>query len=58
MSVQLKRNYDFGHSSHHQDRWDFKFDGYLHNETQEKVYEDCGAPLIRSLLDGYNGKFL
>ena len=32
----------------------FKFDGVLHNATQEAVYDLCGVEAVESVLQGYN----
>ena len=36
----------------------FKFDGVLHNATQDAVYEACGVEAIESVLQGYNATIL
>jgi kinesin family protein 6/9 len=38
-----------------QENYDFKFDSILHNASQEVTYDDCAAPIIKGLFDGYNG---
>ncbi|OMJ86652.1 hypothetical protein SteCoe_11804 [Stentor coeruleus] len=38
-----------------QENWKFKFDEFLHNSTQEEVYDICGRDIIHSILEGYNG---
>ncbi|KAH9256884.1 hypothetical protein BASA81_004999 [Batrachochytrium salamandrivorans] len=30
----------------------------MHNSSQEGVYENCGGPIIKSLLDGYNATIM
>jgi hypothetical protein len=35
----------------------FTFDFvYGDTSTQQQVYDDCGFPLVESVLEGYNGK--
>ena len=36
----------------------FKFDGVLHNATQDAVYESCGVEAVESVLQGYNATIL
>lgn len=37
------------------DSWSWKFDSVLHNASQETVYGEQVAPIVRSVLQGYNG---
>ena len=35
--------------------WTWRYDGVLHNASQETVYQDSVAPIVQSVLQGYNG---
>lgn len=37
------------------ENWDFKFDGIMHDSSQEALYDECGQPLVKNLLLGQNG---
>ncbi|KAI8917458.1 armadillo-type protein [Entophlyctis helioformis] len=56
--IHIPKNEEWGFINNQQENWDFKFDNILHNASQENVYDECGGPIIRSLLDGYNGTIL
>ncbi|KAJ1555029.1 Kinesin-like protein kif9, partial [Cladochytrium tenue] len=49
---------DGGYINNQQENWDFRFDNLLHNASQEKVYDECGAHVVKSLLEGYHGTIL
>lgn len=38
--------------------WSFKFDSLFVNVPQSTFYEECAAPVVKSVLDGYNGTIL
>ena len=38
-----------------QDNWSWKYDAVLHNASQETVYNEQVAPIVQSVLRGYNG---
>ena len=38
-----------------QENWKFKFDEFLHNSSQEEVYDSSGREIIHSVIEGYNG---
>ena len=38
-----------------QDAWSWRFDAVLHNASQETVYTEQVAPIVQSVLTGYNG---
>ena len=44
-----------GDNPNAQDSWSWKFDSVLHNASQETVYSEQVAPIIQSVLAGYNG---
>lgn len=56
--IHIPKDADGGHINNQQENWDFKFDNILHNSSQETVYEECAVPIVKSLLDGYNGTIL
>jgi len=41
-----------------QDSWSWRFDALLHNASQETVYSEHVAPIVRSSLQGFNGAVL
>ena len=41
-----------------QDHWSWRFDAVLHNASQETTYLEQVAPVVRSVLDGYNGAIM
>ena len=41
-----------------QDTWSWKYDSVLHNASQETVYSDEVAPIVASVLRGYNGTIM
>ena len=43
------------HTSNAQDSWSWKYDGVLHNASQETVYAERVAPVVQSVLQGFNG---
>ncbi len=53
--IHIPRGEDGGYINNQQEDWDFRFDNILHNASQEMVYEECGQPIVKGLLDGYNG---
>ena len=38
-----------------QDSWSWRYDAVLHNASQETVYQERVAPIVQSVLSGYNG---
>lgn len=38
-----------------QQRYVFKFDGVLHESSQEEVYQTCAADMVSSALEGFSG---
>ena len=41
-----------------QDSWSWKYDSVLHNASQETVYSEQVAPIVQSVLRGYNGTIM
>ncbi|KAJ3043428.1 Kinesin-like protein kif9 [Rhizophlyctis rosea] len=56
--IHIPKNEEGGYINNQQEDWDFRFDSILHNASQETVYEECAAPIIKSLLEGYNGTIM
>lgn len=56
--IHIPKGTEGGYINNQQENWDFKFDNILHNASQENVYDDCGSPIIKGLLEGYNGTIL
>ncbi len=53
--IHIPKNSESGFINNQQEDWDFKFDQILHNASQECIFDECGAPILKSLIDGYNG---
>ena len=51
LTVHMKR----GENPNAQDSWSWKFDSVMHNASQETVYLEQVAPIVASVLQGYNG---
>ncbi|KAI8807050.1 P-loop containing nucleoside triphosphate hydrolase protein [Cladochytrium replicatum] len=58
IQVHVPKNADGGFINNQQEDWHFRFDRVLHNASQEAVYDECAGPIVRGLLDGYNGTIL
>ncbi|KAI8842108.1 P-loop containing nucleoside triphosphate hydrolase protein [Chytridium lagenaria] len=56
--IHIPKNTDGGFINNQQEHWEFKYDNILHNCSQEKVYDECARPIMRSLLEGYNGTIM
>ncbi|KAG4107703.1 kinesin-domain-containing protein [Neocallimastix lanati (nom. inval.)] len=56
--IHIPKNSESGFINNQQEDWDFKFDQILHNASQECIYDECGVPILKSLIDGYNGTIL
>ncbi|ORX83534.1 kinesin-domain-containing protein [Anaeromyces robustus] len=56
--IHIPKNSESGFINNQQEDWDFKFDQILHNASQECIFDECGAPILKSLIDGYNGTIL
>jgi len=44
-----------GENPNAQDSWHWKYNSVLHNASQETVYAEQVAPIVQSVLQGYNG---
>jgi kinesin family protein 6/9 len=58
LHIHIPKDAEGGHINNQQENWDFKFDKILHNASQETVYEDSAVPIVKTLLDGYNGTLM
>jgi kinesin family protein 6/9 len=56
--IHIPKNEEWGYINNQQENWDFSFDKVLHNVSQESVYDECGAPIVKGVLEGYNGTIL
>ncbi|KAG4087315.1 kinesin-domain-containing protein [Neocallimastix lanati (nom. inval.)] len=56
--IHIPKNSESGFINNQQEDWDFKFDQILHNASQECIFDECGSPILKSLIDGYNGTIL
>ncbi|KAJ3300830.1 Kinesin-like protein kif9 [Borealophlyctis nickersoniae] len=56
--IHIPKNEEGGYINNQQENWDFRFDNILHNASQEAVYEECTVPIIKGLLEGYNGTIM
>jgi kinesin family member 6/9 len=46
---------DHGSVNNQLDNWKFNFNNILHNATQDDVYDLSAAPIVQSVVSGYNG---
>jgi kinesin family protein 6/9 len=44
-----------GDNPNAQDSWSWRYDAVLHNASQETVYSERVAPIVQSVLKGFNG---
>ncbi|KAJ3120648.1 Kinesin-like protein kif9 [Nowakowskiella sp. JEL0407] len=56
--IHQKKSDDAGYINNQLENWDFSFDHVFHNASQETIYEECAAPILKNLLQGYNGTIL
>ncbi|KAI8614007.1 P-loop containing nucleoside triphosphate hydrolase protein [Chytriomyces sp. MP71] len=56
--IHIPKGSDGGFINNQQENWDFRFDNILHNASQEKVYDECGASIIKSVMEGYHGTIM
>ncbi|KAJ3248926.1 Kinesin-like protein kif9 [Chytriomyces hyalinus] len=56
--IHIPKGIDGGFINNQQENWDFRFDSILHNASQEKVYDDCGHQIVKSVMEGYNGTIM
>eukprot|EP00002_Diphylleia_rotans_P005576 TRINITY_DN1474_c0_g1_i4.p1 TRINITY_DN1474_c0_g1~~TRINITY_DN1474_c0_g1_i4.p1 ORF type:complete len:689 (-),score=135.14 TRINITY_DN1474_c0_g1_i4:497-2563(-) len=58
INIHVGRSEESGFVNNQQEDWNFRYDGILHNASQEKVYDDIGREVVNSVLEGYNGTIL
>ena len=58
IEVFIPKDYSQGMINNQQENWKFKFDAFLHNSTQEEVFETCAQEIVKSVIEGYNGTVL
>ncbi|KAI9349548.1 P-loop containing nucleoside triphosphate hydrolase protein [Obelidium mucronatum] len=56
--IHIPKGQDGGFINNQQENWDFKFDNILHNASQEKLYDECGLPIVKSVMEGYHGTIM
>ncbi|KAI9361218.1 P-loop containing nucleoside triphosphate hydrolase protein [Zopfochytrium polystomum] len=56
--IHIPKGSDGGFINNQQENWDFRFDNLLHNVSQEKLYDECGVPIVKSVLEGYHGTIM
>ncbi|KAL3901744.1 MAG: hypothetical protein SGCHY_000372 [Lobulomycetales sp.] len=56
--IHIPKDSEGGHINNQQENWDFKLDRILHNAGQETMFEEAALPIIKTLLDGYNGTLM
>lgn len=58
IDVNVKKNPAMGVVNNMRENYAFKFDGIMHNSSQETVYQDAVSDVTRSVVQGYNGTVL
>jgi len=58
IEVNLKKNPAMGVVNNMRENYTFKFDGLLHNSSQETVYHECMDEIVQGVVKGYNGTML
>lgn len=58
IEVFIAKDNSQGLINNQQENWKFKFDSFLHNSTQEEVFETCGHEIVRNVIEGYNGTIM
>lgn len=58
IEVFIAKDNSQGLINNQQENWKFKFDSFLHNSTQEEVFDTCGLEIIRNVIEGYNGTIM
>ncbi|KAI9184151.1 hypothetical protein H9P43_003204 [Blastocladiella emersonii ATCC 22665] len=58
INIHVPKQEDAGYINNQHQDWSFKFDKVMHVASQDSVYDECAAPIVRSVLDGYNGTLL
>ncbi|XP_029444113.1 kinesin-like protein KIF9 isoform X3 [Rhinatrema bivittatum] len=58
INVHIKKDTKFTVVNNQRSDWSFKMDGFLHNTSQDAVYDIVARPVISKALDGYNGTIM
>ena len=58
ISAHLKRDATKGVVNNQVLDWSYKLDGIFQNSTQEEVFSTVALNMVKSSLDGFNGKIL
>ena len=58
IDVHIPKDASQGMINNQQDSWKFKFDGILHNASQDAVYDKAAREIVSSVVEGYNGSIL
>ncbi|MEE6467556.1 hypothetical protein FKM82_007302 [Ascaphus truei] len=58
IDIHIKKDEKFGVVNNQRSDWSFKVDGFLHNASQDSVYNAAAKPVVSKVLDGYNGTIM
>ncbi|KAJ1098955.1 hypothetical protein NDU88_004062 [Pleurodeles waltl] len=58
IDIHLRRDHKNDVVNNKRQDWSFKLDGFLHNASQEDVYEAVAKSVVSKALDGYNGTIM
>lgn len=58
IEVFIPKDNTQGLINNQQENWKFKFNEFLHNATQEEVYDISSQEIVHNVLEGYNGTIL
>jgi len=58
VDMRLPKEESAGVVNNQQESWHFKVDKVLVNASQEQLFENCAADVVRSVMDGYNGTIM
>lgn len=58
INIHQPKGSDGGYINNQQEDWNFKVNKVLNNVSQEQVFEEFGAPLVKSVVDGFNATLM
>ncbi|KAM4706215.1 kinesin-like protein KIF9 [Rhinophrynus dorsalis] len=58
IDIRIKKDEKFGVVNNKRSDWSFKVDGFLHNASQDSVYNTVAKSVVSKVLDGYNGTIM
>ena len=58
IEVFIPKDDSQGLINNQQENWKFKFNEFLHNSSQEEVYDVCSQEIVHNVIEGYNGTIL